>query len=188
MLALGSIATLLTLYPYYTPLALTIGVSLTIAGTFAAICSHRSYDYWARAAYGNSWLLLFLGTAIRAWTDVIPVLWFWFVLLMTLYLVAWAFPVLHPKLSALLFREQFAPETRLGRGCMAWALALLPVIGGLGATFGMYGSRNGLDNIVSLVMAILGSIISIGLSQVFSHQLWPQRPWTKDDGEPQEKV
>lgn len=183
----GVFAVILAYYPSYSSVAMSVGVGLAFLGVIVSIRTVRTRDWWGQIGYINIWMLLVLGIAIRAWTDVIPFLWLWLILLPGFYLLAWALPVIHPKLSALLLREQLAPETIVGRGCMAWTITLLPVAGGLGAVFGMYGSRYGQDKFVSLAIASLFSMASIGMSQAIAHQSWPKRPW-RDETNQEGKV
>lgn len=122
---------------------------------------------------------IFLGLAVRAWADVIGSVWFWLIFLLALYLLAWALPVLHPKLSAFLWREQIAPEMCLGRGCLALALALLPVAGGLAGVLGGIVVEDFSDKTVSLILAIGFSVLAIGWGQAIAHEMWPKRPWAE---------
>jgi len=185
LFSLGIPGALLSYFPYYSHIALAFGAGLSLAGVVISLRFLYIKDWWGQITFLNIWFLLFLGIAIRAWTDVIPFFWFWLLLLLSLYFLAWALPVLHPKLSTFLLHEQLSPETIVGRGCLALAITLLPVAGGLGATFGIYGYRYGMNKLVSLIGAILGSITSLGLSQAMAHQMWPHRPWAKDKDEPQ---
>jgi hypothetical protein len=125
-----------------------------------------------------------LGLTIRAWNAVIPALGLWITLLVGLYVLAWALPAIEPKISALLFREQFAPETRLGRGCLALALAVGGAAAGTGATLGMYGSRYGQENLVFLAIGALLTFGVLAWSQAVAHDMWPKRPWAKKHDNP----
>jgi len=181
LLTFGFFGGMLALYPFhsYSPVALAVGAGLGVLGVVVGVRTSRTQDWWGQVAYLCILHLLFLGLAVRAWADVIPGIWFWLIFMLSLYLLAWALPVLHPKIAEFLWREQFAPETRLGRGCMAVSLALLPVIGGLAGVFGGLGVEKMSDKSVSLVMAILFSLVAIGWGQSSAHAMWPTRPWAE---------
>jgi len=182
----GIFAAILTLFPTYSPVALSVSIIFVFFGMVITIRAIWTQDWWGQFGYINIWMLLVLGTGIRAWNDVIPLPWLWLIVLPGFYILAWALPVIHPKLSAFLLREQLAPETNIGRGCMGWAIIIAPVAGGLGAVLGMYGSRYGQGKLVSLVGACLFTIVPLAIAQAVSHQFWPKRPWARSEkeGEP----
>ena len=176
---LGGFAALLAFVPSYSPQALAVGIGLTVVGVVAAVWISISRSWWAAMVFINSWLLLMLGVAIRAWAKVIPQVWLWLVPLVAAYLLAWALPAISPKLSARLLREQLAPETRWGRGCLTLFLVAGPAAGALGASVGMYGSRFGQGTAVIIVIAVLFSAVSVGFAQAVAEQSWPKRPWAQ---------
>jgi len=178
-LALGAFAALVGIVPSYSPQALAVGIGLTVVGVVAAAWISISPSWWAAMVFINAWLLLMLGLAIRAWATLIPQVWVWLVPLVAAYLLAWALPAISPKLSARLLREQFAPETRWGRGCLTLFLVVGPAAGALGASVGMYGSRFGQGTAVMLVMAVLSSAVAVGFAQAVAQQVWPKRPWAQ---------
>lgn len=178
-LGLGVFGAVFALLPPYSSTVLNVAIGLTVAGTVAAVWSVTRPNWWAAIAFINSLLFLMLGTAMRAWANVIPQVWVWLVPLVAAYLLAWALPAISPKLSARLLREQFAPETRWGRGCLTLFLVVGPAAGALGASVGMYGSRFGQGSAVMLVMAVLSSAVAVGFAQVVAEQSWPKRPWAQ---------
>ena len=101
------------------------------------------------------------------------VLWaLWMTLLLIAYILAWVLPTLNPKLSAALWREQYTPETRSGRFFINMSAKILPIARASGALIGTYATRSGHDNLIALIIGILGSMVSIGFAQVFLHQFW----------------
>lgn len=179
LVTFGGFGGMLALFPEYSPIALAIAAVLVLSAVIAVILGAGRTNWWYQMLVGNSWFLLILGLGIRAWNAVIPALGLWLVLLLGLYLLAWALPAVEPKLSALLTREQLDPKTRLGRGCLAVALAVGPAAGGLGATFGLYGSRYGQEKLVYLVGGSLATIAALAWSQFAAHDMWPKRPWAQ---------
>jgi len=173
---LGGFAALVAIVPSYSPQALAVGIGLTVV---AAVWISISRSWWAAMVFINSWLLLMLGVAIRAWAKVIPQVWIWLVPLLAAYVVAWALPALSPKLSARLLREQLAPETRCGRGCLTLVLVVGPAAGTLGASVGMYGSRFGQGTAVTIAIAVLFSAGAVGFAQAVAEQSWLKRPWAQ---------
>ncbi|HLC04656.1 MAG TPA: hypothetical protein VJK02_16600 [Anaerolineales bacterium] len=178
-LGLGVFGAVFVLVPTYSSTALKVAIGLTVAGTVAAVWSVTRPNWWAAIAYINSWLFLMLGTAMRAWATLIPQVWVWLVPLAVAYLLAWTLPAISPRFSARILREQFAPETRWGRGCLTLFLVVGPAAGALGASVGMYGSRFGQGTAVMLVMAVLGSAVAVGFAQAVAEQSWPKRPWAQ---------
>ena len=176
---LGVFGAALAFVPPYSSNALKVATGLTVAGTVAGVWSVTRPNWWAAIAFVNSWLFLMLGMAMRAWANIIPQVWVWLVPLVAAYVLAWAFPAISPKLSARLLREQFAPETRWGRGCLTLFLVVGPAGGALGASVGMYGSRFGEGSVVMLVLAVLTSAVAVGGAQAFAQQVWPKRPWAQ---------
>lgn len=186
----GVLTGLLTLVPYYSSVALAIGIGLSVAGTIPVVWLRiwRTPNWWMEVAYAVVWPLFFLGLGARLLAAIIPVIWVWLIPLLAAYLLAWALPALNPALSALLWREQTAPQTRLGRGCLILMLPLAPVAGTIGASVGMFGSRFFEDRApIYLIMGMLGSIVAIGMAFAFAYQYWPKRPWRKDEPEQEDK-
>lgn len=114
--------------------------------------------------------------------------WVWLVPILAAYLLAWMLPALKPRLSALLWQEQMAPETRIGRAVLAISLSLAPVAGVLGASMGMFASRLGEISASLIIGGTLMTMSSIGFAFAAAYQLWPERPWATDEGEHQGSV
>lgn len=177
LIGFGGPAALFAFFPSLSPEAGIVGVGLTVAGvTLAPLAVHRR-DWWTQIGVANAWLLIFVGISFRAFVELGPLGLWCGVLTVLLFAVAWALPALAPQLSALLLREQFAPQTRLGRGCLTAGLALLPTAAGVGATLGYFGPRYGMSTDLLLATAALGSWCSIAGAQTISQQMWPRRPW-----------
>lgn len=181
LLSFGGFSAILMLYPTFSNTAKWVGIVATILGIFVTVRTAYTKDWWGQMAFIHIWILLMLGIAVRAFTDVFPIFWLWFGALFVSYCFAWALPFILPKLSSFLLREQLTPKTKLGKGCMSFALAMLPITASLGANIGYYGARYGKGKVISLLGAIMFSIISLGLSQAMAHQMWPHRPWAKQD-------
>jgi len=179
LFTLGGFGAALTVMPPYSSSATKVAIGLTLVGTVGAVWGISKANWWGGIVLLNSWVLLILGFAIRAWAVIIPQVWVWLVPLVAAYLLAWALPAISPKLSARLLREQFAPETRWGRGCLTLFLVVGPAAGALGASVGIYGSRFGQGNTVMLVIAVLSSAVAVGFAQAAAQQVWPRRPWAQ---------
>jgi hypothetical protein len=173
----GIWASLMIFYPNYSPLSFFIGLILTIAGVAGFILASRGQRRKGQIFFTQAFFLILFVTAARAWLMIIGnvALWaLWMTLLMGIYLLAWALPSLDPKLSALLWREQYSPETKVGKAVLRFSAKFLPIAGASGALFGMYATRDGQDNLVALFLGIGFSLLSIGLSQVASHTFWKE--------------
>jgi len=177
----GAFATMLTFIPYYHPIALVIGIILFITGLIAFICIRQTSDWRAVVVVQNTWPLLIFAMGARSLISQLSNGWIWVSLLLACYILAWLIPVLDPKLSALLWIEQTAPETRLGKGCMRVFIKFSPTIIALGPISGIYLSRHGYRNVGLLVFGIGMCLLAIILGQLISHQIWPKRPWAQQD-------
>jgi len=166
---------LVAFYPNYSPVALIIGGVLTIVGTAGAVLVGQGRRRLGQIAAVNAWLLLMFTLGARGWFVIVGnvVLWaLWMTLLLITYVLAWVLPTLKPKLSAFLWREQYAPETRYGQAVLSISARVLPIAAAGGALIGMYGTRSDHYNLVPLFIGIAFSMISIGFAQVVSHQFW----------------
>lgn len=177
----GSFAALLAIFPYYHPVALTLGIILAATGLIAAIYAVRARDWRALVVFQNTWPLLIFAIGARGLISHLPNGWIWISLLLACYILTWLIPVLDPKLSALLWKEQTAPETRIGKGCMRIFIRFSPILMALGPILGIYGSRYGYDDIVHLAAGTILTLSAIGAGQVISHQIWPKRPWAQQE-------
>ena len=164
-----------TFYPSYSLPALIVCIFLMIVGIVGFVMVGRGRRRLGQIAVVNAWFLLMFTMGARGWFVIVGnvVLWaLWTTLLLTAYILAWVLPTLNPKLSALLWREQYTPETRSGRFFLSTSVKILPIAGASGALIGMYATRSGHDNLVAFIIGILGSMVSIGFAQVVSHQFW----------------
>jgi hypothetical protein len=141
---LGPFATLATFYPDYSPAALILGIFLTTVGAAGAVLVGRKRRRLGHIAFGNAYFLLFLTIGARAWYMIVGNIYLWVIwmtIILAAYILVWALPSLNPKLSALLWKEQYSPETRLGRAVLSISAGVLPIASTGGALFGMYASR-----------------------------------------------
>ncbi len=177
----GSFAAMLTFIPNYHPIALTLGIILAATGLIAAIYAVRARDWRALVVAQNTWPLLIFAIGARSLINQLSNGWIWISLLLACYILAWLIPVLDPKLSALLWREQTKPETRLGKGCMGFFIKFSPTIMALGPISGIYLSRHGYRNVGLFIIGILFCPLAIVMGQLISHQIWPKRPWAQQE-------
>ncbi len=179
VVTLGMFAALFALYPAPSNIAIGTAVLLLLATAAVAVWSMPSNPWWFQVAYVNAWLLLILGIGIRNWAAVIPVSWLWVVPMVGGYVAAWTLPIIRPKFSMMLAREQVNPRTRFGSGCLTVALIVFPVAAAIAPSFGLFAPRWGLQNEFHLFIAIMSTLVAVGGSQYFAGHLWPQRPWAE---------
>ncbi len=166
---------LIAFIPNYSLIALIVGISLSTIGAIGAVLVGRGRRRAGQIAYGNAFLLIMFSLGARAWFIIIKSVYLWAVwmfVLLVIYLLAWAIPVLKPKLSALLWREQYYPETKIGKMVLVISAKILPIAGAGGAMFGMYATRSGHDNIFMLFIGVGFSLVSIALAQLSAHDFW----------------
>ena len=175
VLSFGSLATILALFPRFSPTATAAGAVVAGAGIASTIRSWKAYSWWSRLLTLQAYPLLMYLIAIRVWAEILPGTWGWVTALSVAYVLALALPVIDFRLSAFVEREQTNPQTRLGKGCLTLALMLAPIAAGIGGTFGIYGTRIGQGDTVLLVIAIGLSAIGLASVHAVSHTLWRDR-------------
>jgi len=175
----GIFGLMIGFFPGYSSAAAYTGLALAIIGVVASIWNWRSYDWLARFLTAAVWSLMLLALSARSLTRVINPWWLAVAALVGTYLLAWALPPSAPGVSALLWREQTTPQTRIGRWFLAACIALLPIAGVLGANIGMFGNRFGQAEVVFTLAGSLGLIAALAVSFAASYQLWPERPWRR---------
>lgn len=168
-------AALVAFIPEYSLVALVVGVLLSAIGAVGAVLVGRGRRRAGQIAYGNAFLLMMFSLGARAWFVIIKSVYLWAVwmfVLLGIYLLAWAIPTLKPKLSALLWREQYYPETKIGKMVLVISAKILPIASAGGAMFGMYAMRSGRENQLFLFIGFGSSLVSIALAQLSAHDFW----------------
>jgi|Deesub1362A_J573_1020465.scaffolds.fasta_scaffold06901_3 hypothetical protein len=174
---------LLIFVPHYSPLATILAALITALALIAIVplAFGMEKTWWRDLMASNVFLLYFLSFAGRfflaIWPNPVAVS----LLLIVPYTLSWLLPGLAPRLSAFLFREQLAPDTRFGQGCLSVSLAILPAAGVMGAYIQMYGPRYFGDDLFYSLAGLLSALVSIGWAQTTAYQLWPQRPWARKE-------
>src|SRR3972149_10331016 len=163
--AFGSLGAILALTPEYSPVAMQAAFILTLLQVVAVLWRSRTMSWWSQMASANLAMLFFLGIGIRAWGAVVPDMKVWLPVVAVGYLLALALPALQPRLSEFLYREQLAPQTRLGRGCLTFSVAVLPAAGISGYWLYEVSERARRGEIAFLVGGALGIVTAIGLTQ-----------------------
>jgi hypothetical protein len=174
---LGMLSIGLALFPKYSPQATVAAGVLSSAGIVASTLTVKLKNWWAQIAIVNVVLLFGLGIALRAGMDVFGEGPYWPLSLILLFLFAWAIPLVAPQFSARILREQLAPDTRVGRGCLTFSLALIPAVGAISYLVQRLASHRGLEKLDSFLIAVIASTVTIGAAQAFSHQYWAKKPW-----------
>lgn len=153
---------------------------ILLFGLSVTFWSWRSFNWLSRMANGVLITLALLAIGALFWPMLLSGIWLLVVpaLFLALLLLAWALPAISSSTSGLLWQEQMAPQTKLGKAAMKWALRLgLGGAGVLGSVAGTSLVRAGKAPIAYLIVALAMSILSILIAQGFAHQLWPSTPW-----------
>ena len=179
LLVYGSFGGILAYAPDYSPAALRAAVVLTSAQVVVSGWGSQTKTWWSQVAYMNLWMLFLMGIGIRFWAAVVPGIWLWVPLVLGGYLFAFILPLVRPSLSEKLAREQITPQTKPGRGCLAFSGAMLPIAGLSGYWLYEFSKRAGLEELGHLLGGVLFLAPAIGGTQYFMHHLWPKRPWAK---------
>jgi len=174
---LGILSIGLALFPQYSPQAAVAAGVLSSAGIVASILTVQLKNWWSQIAVVNVALLFGLGIGLRAGMDVFGEGLYWPLSVVLLFLFAWAIPLVAPRFSARVLKEQLAPETRIGRGCLTYSLGLIPSVGAMSYLVQRLVSHSGLEKLDSLLVAVIASTVAIGAAQAYSHQYWAKKPW-----------
>lgn len=167
----GVFGILLGFIPYYSPEALYIGIFLTILITAMGLWSWNSSNLTPNILLLLVFTIQLLGIGIRFWIIAYNGIFPWLPILGSGFILAWVFPILLPELSVILWREQTAPQTKVGKILLSAIFSLAPIAGVLGASGGMYSSRLGNDKLTDIAIAILFTFVAIGLSFTFAYQI-----------------
>jgi hypothetical protein len=162
--------------PFPSVPGLIVGLSLGLVATMLLLVYWRTNHWWARVIFAEVWTLQLVGAGVGLATHVFPLSWTWLLPLAAVYLAALALPIVAPRTSRMLVREQAFPRTRLGRGCLAVSLALLPIGGILGASVGMNAGRFGWARIVIPFGALVLIVGATAYAHNIMHDSWRQRP------------
>jgi hypothetical protein len=186
-LAYGIAGTIFAILPNpKTPSILFLSITWGFA-LIVSICkfwNSQKPNWWIESFYIISPPVLFLGIAIHGIGYSLSG-WFWLVPLVGTFLIALFLPAIDLPLAKIIHNEQFAPQTRLGKGCMRVGLGLLGISGVLGTQFGLHAARLYGQSTIMLFLGIFSSIIAILLAQTYAYQVWVKRPWQqkKIDGQ-----
>jgi hypothetical protein len=178
-IGLGVFGLLVAFLPPFSPLSVTIGIGSIIVGTGVAIWNWRSFNWTSRFGASLIWSLQVLMIGIRAWLEVYPRI--WLLPILVCYCLAWILPGFAPVFSKLFWREQTAPQTRLGRIILGMFISLAPVAGAVGASIGMYTARFSGISGTYLIIGPGFLILAIGMAFAFSYQILPYTPWTQSE-------
>jgi hypothetical protein len=189
LISMGIFAVMLTFFPTgYHPIAFLIAITILITGLVAGVYVSRTKDWRAVAVLQSTWPSLFFAIGARALISQSSDVWIWLSLLLVCYILAWVIPVITPKLSAFLWREQTNPQTRLGMVGIGILARFSAALMALGPCAGMYLSRYGYGNIALLIVGIGMPFLAIVTGQSMSHQLWNRRPWAQQEEAEREGV
>ena len=166
---------LLVIPPAMSTLALLIALSLLVSGSVALIWGRWGDPRTSEVAASFILTLALLAIGLRAWLAWATISWLWICVIVAFFLLAWATPAIAPGLSEWLWREQVAPETRLGRKFLAVSVWMLPAVGVIGATAGLLLARSGEVSLGWFLAAILATASAIAWAQSTSHQLFNAR-------------
>jgi hypothetical protein len=171
----GIWALIIIFFPQYSPIALAFGLLLLFAGIAGFILVGYGYRRLGQIGFSNALYLSMFALSARHWMSILDNLYLWGVwmaVLFSIYVFAWMLPRYNPKLSEFLVREQYTPETSMGKIILNASAKFLPIAGASGALFGMYASRDGNYNFATLFVAIAFSLVSIAFAQLTAHQFW----------------
>lgn len=143
---------------------------------------HAHWHRWLARVTGVVYLcVLVLLMGMASWNTLLKPPWNWVVnsTLVVLFIVAWILPALSYRWSKRIARAQ----DNLGVRMLGGVGSLMVLAGILGASFGMHTARNGEVRSGLLMIGFLSSLVAVFLAQYNAEQLWPYRPWAKEEDE-----
>lgn len=175
----GTFGILLGLLPNYSLGALLIGLFLTLLITGMGLWGWKTSYLIPQILVTILFTTQILCIGVRFWMAIYGGVMPWFPIIALGYILAWVFPIIMPKLSELLWREQTAPQTKVGKILLSAVLSIAPVAGVLGASGGMFSSRYGNSILTDVAIGSLFTIVAVGLSFLFSYQIYLYRQRSK---------
>ena len=157
------------------PTAIALGVAVALISGGIAIWNWARFTWRSRGAAVVTFSLVFLIVAARGFAHLPASPWLWGTPLVAAYILAWVLPAVGPQIAELLYREQLAPRTRLGRGCLGIALGLGGTAGAIGAGIGLFSSRSGDLAAGYLIASALSAIGAIDVAFVNAWELYSER-------------
>jgi MFS family permease len=134
---------------------------------------------------GNiSMSILWFTWSLRAWMYLYDWSWYVAILLFAGLILTGLVPFINYHFADALYREGFAPKTRLGKAIQRISLALMPSVGVLGALFGLNSKTPPAENMPILwIFAIAfyvvpASIIFNATTEYASKRPYLFSPWT----------
>jgi hypothetical protein len=157
------------------PTAIALGAAVAVICGGVAIWNWARYTWWSRVAAVATFSLVFLIVAARGFAYLPASPWLWGTPLLAAYALAWVLPAIGPQIAELLYWEQLAPRTRLGRGCLGIGLGLAGSAGAIGAGLGLFSSRFGDLAVGYLIASTLSAIGAIDVAFVNAWELYSER-------------
>jgi len=178
LIGFGTFGFIISFMPPRTFSSEIIGIASIIFAIPIALWNWKVYSWSSRLTISALWSIQVFIIGFRAWIQVYP--FYWLYLIFGAYLLAWILPAIYPSFSKLLWREQTAPQTKLGRVILSLSLSLVPVAGVLGSNVGIFRSRfEGIQG-TYMIAGPLSFVAVILIVFSYSYQLWLDRPWLKN--------
>ena len=176
LLGFGTFALIIIFMPPRMFCSEVIGITSIIFAIPIAIWNWKVYSKASRKTLTALLSIQILIIGFRSWNQVYSH--FWLYPMTGAYILAWFLPAIDPALSKLLWREQTAPKTKLGRLILGLSLSLVPVAGVLGSSIGMFRSRfEGITGMY-LIAGPLSFVTAIAIA-ISSYQIWSDHPSAK---------
>jgi hypothetical protein len=149
---------------------MTAGTQIAL-GVIAANWGRWGSPRWSEWAASFIFIAQFVTIGLRAWGAATSVPWLAATAIVGLFLAAWTLPLIFPGFSSWLWREQVAPQSKVGRIVLGLSLAILPTIGVVAAGAGTLLSAAGQTDTGWMIVAVLAFIASLIWGHSTSHQL-----------------
>ena len=175
----GTLGVLVCLVPQPDLVGSAVGLSVGALGVTFTLWNWRTYSWWARAGLAVVTCLGIFSMGVRFTLALTDIDWRWILPALAAILFSLITPIAWPSAAHVVWREQTAPVTRLGRILLVASVSLASVAGVLGASAGIFARRMGAIEPVLSVTAALAFLVSSGMAFTFSYQLWPERPWLR---------
>jgi hypothetical protein len=161
-----------------------LAVFLAVVGLVFGVLANYFQSRLFRMIGNIGMSILWFTWSLRAWMYLYDWAWYVATLLFAGLILTGLVPFINYHFADVLYREGFAPKTRLGKAIQRISLALMPSVGVLGALFGLNSKTPPAENTPILWIFAIGfyvvpaSIIFNSTTEYASKRPYLFSPWT----------
>jgi hypothetical protein len=161
-----------------------LAVFMAIVGLVFGVLANYFQNRLFRMIGNIGMSMLWFTWSLRAWMYLYDWSWYAAILLFAGLILTGFVPFINYYLADIIYREGFAPKTRLGKAIQRISLALIPSVGVLGALFGLNSKTPPAENMPILWIIAIGfyvvptTMIFNSTTEYASKRPYLFSPWT----------